>query len=186
MFLVIASSVGLDEIMVYASGSGFEYSQYKKTEGYRKNVRRDIHNSEYRGPKEAVLSLCGFVDHQTILEQYRLNQCMLDLTGIAQLSHKPNNYVGNYQCATLEAMCYGCALIKMESTVHPFNCIPREAVVVLPVDFDSGFTTERYAYAIKEALEDVEGLEKASMNAFGFIEQKTDPYALFKKDFLGE
>lgn len=179
LFLEIAPSFGFP-VDVYASGSGIEYSQYKKSEAYAKNVILDRHNPEHKNPNGTLL-LKGYAPHAEIIEAYKKAKSVLDLTGIAQLSHKANSYVGNYQCATLEAMCYGCAMIKLESTVAPFNCLPEEAAVVLPV----GLTTEEYGKLVCEVIRDDVRLAEAAGAAFAWIEQSTDPYALFKTHFIG-
>lgn len=177
MFLEIAPALGCD-IEVYASGSGIEYSQYKKSPAYAKDVKWDVHSSQLN--PMGNLTLRGYANHEEILEAYGSNKGVLDLTGIAQLSHKPNSYVGNYQCATLEAMCYGCALIKMESTVAPHNCLPQEAVVKLP----TGLRTEDYAARIKDILSDDQAMQEAAENALEWIEGNTNPYDLFERYFL--
>jgi len=170
MFLESAGKLEVPEINVYASGAGFEYSAFRRSDAYSDLVRSDRHNPSHFNPR-GRLNLLGFVPHATVLQAYRDHAATPDLTGISSKRHTANSYVGNYQCATLEAMCFGCAVLKMETTVAPYSAIPREAVAVLRAG------AADYAAEMNVALRG--GLDSAAEQAFAWIERSCDPYQLF-------
>lgn len=176
MFLDIAPKLDCGRVNFYGSGSGYEYSAYRRTEHYRKNVFSDVCEPSQKSVF-GKLRLNGFAPHQEILQSYLSHKCVPDLTGISPVNKTANKYVGNYQCATLEPMAFGCAILKFSTTVFPYSGIPREAVYLLEPE------QKDYAKIINAAISDNRRLDEAARNAYEWLENKCDPYALFDSGF---
>lgn len=176
MFLDVAPKLGENSIDCYASGAGFEYAAYRRTPQYRQHVRQDVSNAMQQN-KGGCLNLKGFAPHAHILHAYAEHKCVPDLSGISSVRKAANKYVGNYQCATLEPMAFGCALLKFSTTVAPHSAIPKEAVYLLQPEADD------YAPIIKKAMNDDAALDAAARNAYEWLEKNCDPYALFERAF---
>ena len=177
MFLEAVPRLRCGEISMFASGSGFDYSAFRRTPEYKSLVVSDYHNPSQRSAG-GRLRLRGFAPREEILSAYETSASMPDLTGVSKTRHKANSYVGNYQCATLEAMALGCAVMKMETTVAPHSCIPRDAVCLLPEG------AADYADEINRWLSAPQDMEAAAARAFAWLERSCDPYLLFQKHFV--
>ncbi len=179
MFLEMAPSLVAEgeRIKMFASGAGFEYAGFARTPEYKKYVSSDVHNPTQRNP-QGCLELLGFRPSAEVLASYQEHQCVPDLTGVSKKKQVPNSYVGNYQCATLEAMCMGTVVLKMDSTVAPHSVIPKEAVGLL--DIAKG----DFAGQIRKWLERNTELDKVSNRATEWLQEKCDPYKLFQQYFL--
>ena len=177
MFLEMAPRLDAGTVDMFASGSGIEYSHFRNGPLYADNVIADAKNPRQHNPR-GTLRLRGFVPNETVLQAYTEHACVPDLTGISKVRREPNSYVGNYQCATLEPMAFGCALLKFSTTVAPHNCIPREAVCVLEPE------QKDYAPIINDMVKDKRALDCAAENAFQWLEANCDPYKLYERAFL--
>jgi glycosyltransferase involved in cell wall biosynthesis len=172
MFLDIAPRLDCNKIDFYASGRGYEYSGFLRSPQYKKHVFADAANPSQKN-SFGKLNLKGFARHQEILQSYLTHKCVPDLTGISPVNKISNKYVGNYQCATLEPMAFGCAVLKFSTTVFPHSGIPKEAVYILEPE------QKDYAKIINNAMRDDGALDRAARNAYEWLESKCDPYALF-------
>lgn len=174
MFLDMVPRLQAKEIRMYASGTGqVEYTLFRKTQLYKDIVRSDVH-TEQRNPDGKVI-LLGSVAHHVILGEYLDTATCPDLTGITSNTHEPSSYTGNYQCATLEAMLLGCALIKFTTTVAPHNGIPKEAILPLEPRIAD------YATRINEYLADRQACDLAASAAFEWIQDVGEPTRCFKQ-----
>lgn len=174
MFLEMTPYLNVPEIRMYASGTGqVEYTLFRKTQLYKDIVRSDVH-SEHHNPSGKI-TLLGSVGHHVIMGEYLNTATCPDLTGVTSGTHEASSYTGNYQCATLEAMLLGCALIKFTTTVRPHNGIPREAVLPL----EPG--VKDYAPQVNEYLKDGAACDRAAKAAFEWVQDVGEPNRCFKQ-----
>lgn len=175
MFLELSQRLAVPEITMYAAqtmGGEITACLFRKTELYKAAVKSDDYTTQNN--PEGKLVLHGFRPHAAIIQEYKDNATCPDLTGVSKKTRQPNSYVGNYQCATLEAMLLGCALIKFNTTVAPYNAIPKDAI--LPLEPGK----EDYAPDINAYLSDLSAADRAAARAYEWLCDVGEPERCFR------
>jgi len=175
LFCETAERIDANPIRVYAcGGEGHESNNFRKSALYKRIVKSDALNPDQ---KSAIgnLEVFGFVPMNVILNAYKQTATTIDLTGISATLRKPNSYMGNFQCASIEPMCFGSALIKFSSTVAPYNGIPRDAVLLLEPEVAD------YAPVINSYLKDGKTMDNAAKNAWDWIHSVGEPEKCFQR-----
>lgn len=168
LFLETVAGGEAGTVTMYGSGNSREYAAFRKSKAYSDSVSRDAHNT-WQSNKSAPLALLGYRPQEEVLQAYLTHAVCPDLTGVSSKLVKPNSYVGNYQCATLEAMCLGCPLVKFTTTVHPHNAIPAETAVLLQPN------AENIKGRMLSAFSDVAALHSAAKNALDWVNDVCAP-----------
>lgn len=129
----------------------------------------------------AKMQVLGVRPQAELMQAYQDIMWTIDLTGMSARTGQPMpQFVGNYQCVTIEAMMRGCVVFKYENTVAPYSQIPRECVIPLPLETRS----ESLARYIDEQVRGRGRWRAVAEVAHTWAVEHFDPSRVFLEEYI--
>jgi hypothetical protein len=178
LFLLMAPHL---KYRTHAYSDGIEYHKLRRDrwEDFQKAVFYD-HLKQKQLSKYGKVTIYGTVPQEKIISEFATCRWMVDLTGMSGRTGKPlAKFVGNYQCVNMECMMLGCVNFKYENTVEPYNQVPQDCVISMPLItkplelarfINSNLGSAQYA--------------AVAMRAQAWASHRFDPERVFKKCFV--